>query len=478
MRIFLFIIFVQLNLTTAIGQQTFVFNYSNPDNERPTDILETENGDLFLSAVSCKQETGFSDCNGLILKLNANGGLIDSLEIDIPNKSFYIRDVISLAEDTILISGMSRNIDRTNCCFELITVNKQLETIQHVTYCFPANYKSLCVYTKKGNNKILITGCIILPVNLVRVFAFKLSTSLDSLNCKILHNIPGVGVDIREIPNNEYWIVNDIATDYLKLDSTFSEINSINIPYFLSAPYGIKWYSDTSFYLAGELNYGSEDNIGILRQNTIYDVIDYIYIEWGIADTLDIPARFGALDFGNIDSIYIGGSKNFYPNYFTSIPSWYFLIQTDSMLNVRWEKFIGGKAFYTVDKLKVARDGSCFLASAKYDYMLGADHTDLELIKVNHLGQFVHLPENPSIKIREAIVYPNPGTDQLNIRLATQHAKANFQLYDNRGGLIMNQTLTKKVTQINTNFLKSGTYVFRIYNENGLYEEGKWVKIQ
>ena len=467
-----------MNLATAFGQQTFVFNYSNPDNERPTDILETENGDLFLSAVSCKQETGFSDCNGLILKLNANGGLIDSLEIDIPNKSFYIRDVISLAEDTILISGMSRNIDRTNCCFELITVNQQLELIEHKTYCFPPDYEYLCVHTRKGNEKIVITGCIILPVNLIRVIAFKLSPQLDSLKCKILEEYPGVGTDIRELSNGNYWVFVNFAMDYLELDSNFDIISSSPLPLTVAAPYGIKWNTDTSFYLAGQLSTDSGFDIGSLRQYSINNINDYLFKSWGTKDTVDFPAAWGALDFTNMDSVFIGGTTNFYLNYLTPTPSWYFLIQTDSMLNKRWEKFIGGKAHYTTEKLKVARDGSCFLASAKYDYMLGADHTDLELIKVNHLGQFVHLPENPSIEIREAIVYPNPGTDQMNIRLAVQHNHAKFQLYDNQGRLILNKTLTKKVTKINASFLQSGTFVFRIYNEDGLFEEGKWVKIR
>ena len=473
-------IFILLSCCYVFSQiNTFTYSFSNTDNVRPMDIYEDSLGDIFVLTSSCEKESGFSNCQALLIKLDPYGNFIDSLWIRQHNRKLHLQDILLASINTIIICGMSANENDTKPSVEFYRVSMDLSLIDNHNHSFPDDYKWFSVKTNKGlNNSYLVTGGVFQPVNKLRVYVLRLSANLDSIQMTIEQDYADQGCYLMEYEPNRYWLLTGIIPRYLIMDGDFNVIQESKVPRRTSSPYGIKWDSDSSFYLTGEWNGGSDDDIGIIRQLHVTDTTDLIFNDWGTLDTMDLTAGLGALDFNNNDSIYIGGTTNFSPNYLSPFPSWYFLIQTDSMLNIRWEKFIGGEAHYTVDKIKAARDGGCFLASAKYDYMSGADHTDLELIKVNHLGQFVHLPENPSIEIREAIVYPNPGTDQLNIRLAAQHAKANFQLYDNRGGLIMNQTLTKKVTQINTNFLKSGTYVFRIYNENGLYEEGKWVKIQ
>ncbi|RLD86071.1 MAG: hypothetical protein DRJ02_09240 [Bacteroidetes bacterium] len=40
----------------------------------------------------------------------------------------------------------------------------------------------------------------------------------------------------------------------------------------------------------------------------------------------------------------------------------------------------------------------------------------------------------------------------------------------------MSQQITDKWAEVNTTFLKTGTYIYKIYNNEGLFERGKWVK--
>ena len=68
------------------------------------------------------------------------------------------------------------------------------------------------------------------------------------------------------------------------------------------------------------------------------------------------------------------------------------------------------------------------------------------------------------------------GTNEIKVRIATQHSESLFQLFDMNGKQIVSQEIIGKWGTINTDFLKSGTYIYRITSKQGLYESGKWVK--
>ncbi|MDZ7742516.1 MAG: T9SS type A sorting domain-containing protein [Bacteroidota bacterium] len=193
---------------------------------------------------------------------------------------------------------------------------------------------------------------------------------------------------------------------------------------------------------------------------------------------MDINCQLGEpLDYKNKDSIFIGGATNFWPYYWAEIPTWYFVIQTDSLLNIRWERFIGGDAHLMVEKLIATNDGGCLLAASRYDYLHSNEpQTDIQIIKLNENGQLVNQDENILVKSTEAIIYPNPGIHSLNIRLARQYKEFSFELYSISGKLVLSETYKSIQENINAINLKAGTYIYRIYNKKGLFESGKWIK--
>lgn len=74
-------------------------------------------------------------------------------------------------------------------------------------------------------------------------------------------------------------------------------------------------------------------------------------------------------------------------------------------------------------------------------------------------------------------VYPNPGTNHIQIRFNEQQSNSLFELFDMSGQLVLAETIHGRLAILNTNFLKPGTYIYRISNDNGLFDKGKWVKI-
>jgi hypothetical protein len=247
------------------------------------------------------------------------------------------------------------------------------------------------------------------------------------------------------------------------------------MPHNLSNPYGIKWDSDTSFYIAGEFNGGSDNDIGFFKQFDPIDSTGSIFNSYGAMDTLDLTAQF-ALDYDNYDSIYIGGTKNFWFYYLTE-PSWYFIVQTDSNLNVRWERFYGGDAYFSMNKIMMAKDGGIIITGTRYDYQnVTGEELDIHVLKLTSEGLLVSTPEELSIEMREALVFPNPGTDYLKVRVAAHYPKSTFELYDINGRITLSERINGKWGEINTSSLPAGTYIYRIYNEEGLFESGKWLK--
>ena len=71
-------------------------------------------------------------------------------------------------------------------------------------------------------------------------------------------------------------------------------------------------------------------------------------------------------------------------------------------------------------------------------------------------------------------VYPNPGTNQLNIK--TELKNSTFELIDFTGKIIIRKTLNSFTKQINTSNIPSGMYFYRIHNNEKIVESGKWVK--
>jgi hypothetical protein len=239
---------------------------------------------------------------------------------------------------------------------------------------------------------------------------------------------------------------------------------------------GVKWDTDSSFYLVGDKLFTEPShNLGFIKQYDPIDTTGHLFNQWGISDTIDLPAVNNGIDFRNKDSIFIGGTRNIYLGYYNPWPSWFIILQTDSLLNVRWERFYGGDAYYVMGKIIASKDGGCIIGGTRYDYQnVTEEKADIIVLKLNAEGLIVSNDETPYIEMHEAIVYPNPGTTEIKVRIAAQYQEALFQLFDLNGKQVASKNIIGKWGAINTSFLKSGAYIYRISSEDGLFESGKW----
>ena len=87
----------------------------------------------------------------------------------------------------------------------------------------------------------------------------------------------------------------------------------------------------------------------------------------------------------------------------------------------------------------------------------------------NFLGVEDHLPSY------EAIIFPNPTEDVLNIRTST-FENVTYTLYDARGKLVMQDELSAEQTQIQVSQLAPGSYSLALNNETQNLKTFKLIK--
>ncbi|RKY53748.1 MAG: hypothetical protein DRP93_06110 [Candidatus Neomarinimicrobiota bacterium] len=481
MKVIFIISFILLNQLFA-QNTTFSKIYSTELDESLRDVIEDSLGNFYFVGYNASPGNAYTKTNGFILKTNNLGEELNSVTHISADTSIEYYYIFNDGQNHLDVSGcLSTDFiwPHTNSSFTLSKISNQLELVKKKKYVLPQDYGLSYLKTRKAfNNNYLFVSYVWNASNfLLNPVFLRTNENFDSLRLFTNVNYGRAGEDIKQLDENSYWFLSSLG-DVQILDSLFIPTGQFSkIPEGLSSAFGIEWDSDTSFYLLGSWDNEGADDIGFVRQLSPLDTNDVTFNTFGFLDTLDYPASFGGLSYQNHDSIFIGGTKDFWIGYYNNWPSWFFVLQTDSMLNIRWERFYGGDAYYVMTKLKATKDGGCIAIGDRYDYKnTTEEERDIYILKLNSEGLLTNTPEKPQIQMHEALVFPNPGTNYLKVRVAAQYPQSTFELYDINGNKILSKSITGKWGRVETTFLPRGSYVYKIYNQKGLYETGKWVK--
>lgn len=484
MKLFFTVIFFILSFFLTGQTITFEYLFSSPKNELLIDLYESDNGDIFFSGYISNHRDYSIQRNGLLGKIDRFGQFIDTVVTNYSEKCFAYTTLLPINDSVILLDGIKTDTlgQFENASIVLSKMNKDFGLIEKKEYDFPPGYRVHFHLAYTGNfNTFLVAGTYQKIPDPIKSFVYRIDENMDSLKAKFFLDHTFFYSKLSEMYDGRLWVLTALNSKYVIIDSTWSEVTEYNMPVYINAEYGLKWDTDTSFFLAGDYvslpPNESNDDIAVIRQFHPTDTTGYLFRQWGTQDTIDHPAAWGALDYKNKDSIYIGGTTNIGPTYYGYCPSWYFVIQTDSLLNIRWERFYGGDAYYLMQKIIATNDGGCLIAGTRYDYENATEEElDIHILKLNSEGLLVREQNHNTIQVKEALVFPNPGTDHLKVRVAAQYPESIFELYNINGKQVLNRKIHGKWGNINTSLLKSGTYIYRILNNKGLIETGKWVK--
>lgn len=210
------------------------------------------------------------------------------------------------------------------------------------------------------------------------------------------------------------------------------------------------------------------------------NVINYLVIGSG-NDTTEVPLAFNAIDIAkdesNEDVIVYHGCCGEMPVIRTPLPNNITLTKTDENLNVIWQKtYTHPTRFLQATCLIATHDGGCLVTGGAFDDL--NSHYDLFVLKIDADG---NVGMDEIVVTDRTMVYPNPGEDKLNIRIAMKNCC--LELYDLNGMLVHRQQFIDNITVINTETWPTGMYVWRvipnhltIIGSSTMTETGKWIK--
>jgi hypothetical protein len=106
----------------------------------------------------------------------------------------------------------------------------------------------------------------------------------------------------------------------------------------------------------------------------------------------------------------------------------------------------------------------------------GAVNTDSIMAVISTPCPTSGIQSHETTKTAEIVFYPNPITTSTIVKVsdASEINSSELRIYDVLGMLVLNTTLTKNTTVIETNF-SSGVYFYKVIGKNGVAQSGKLI---
>ena len=252
----------------------------------------------------------------------------------------------------------------------------------------------------------------------------------------------------------------------LQLSTNFDTIEFNLIDTFLLNHYSSIKHTDSLFIISG-IGITSEYKlyISIVNEQGISSNMQTFQKEIGLREH---PALIkGISKFNN--SIFIGATSNCdYSNpFFSSIDSWYHLIKFDDTLNVIWEKWYGGDAYYFLNSVLATSDGGCLMVGTKYPHGLSTQTRVAHFIKVDANGnvQWTQDIETHDISFN---LYPNPTSSFFTIE-NKNFSIEKIELFDLSGKIIsVIDNCENANIQLNLEPYPKGIYLAKIITSKGI----------
>jgi len=493
MKKYVLLIVIVLLTQYSIGQNTFFKVQNTYETDRAFGVIQNSDGSYI--AVGKRSTTIYEeDMCGLVMKTDENGNQLKEITIANKNRiSLGIIDKVPTYNNEFIIIGSEDSIVGAEYYSKIIILLIDIDLnilSQHITH----SVKNIKIFPSKhtfisDSTFILQVGTITntspprlgfvvseikLPADSIRSFV-----SDSGVTC-----LPG---DVIHLPgNNETHAIyfgggldDSSSIKILRLDDKLNKIETLQSPSrAFSTPCTTK-LTDSTYLLTttSRVPYGStmKRTISTFKMdktgNGLHGVQYFNHPDTALYAGDDINTAI----LNN--SIFITGLYNIDPwaMPWQDTPTWVQVTKLDMELNILSHHFYGGDAMYIPNCIIPTIDDGVFITGCMWDYNSGEMQHDIFALKLNSDGLIVDVPEIASWQATEAIIFPNPASDIINIEFSQVYQSATFQLMDIGGKMVIEKQLNANRQSINISTLPAGTYVYRIFNKNGLDERGKVV---
>lgn len=466
------------------AQYSFDLHLDEDSDQKVYDIIETDNSYILVGTDSFSPDTF---ANGYIIELEKQGEITQ--ELIFPNElgGYFFFNIHQYADEYYILASKGDS-SASKSDLALLKFDQNLDLIDEHLINMPEGYWYSYMNSIIDSDTNIVIGGYATRSNGSGLYRsdpllFKLNMLGDSLSSKLMvvpqqpfRNI----YDLLEKPDSSgyyafgAWFDHISGGEILTLNKELDSIRLDNIPNGIAEYYSPIYLSDTTFvvYGNGSHNFNAEDEVAISVFDKEMNSLYYQHFTRD-EDMQEHPSMIRGLS-KNDDYIYMGSFSNFNPPnpFYSNYPSWYHLVKMDYELNVVWEKYFGGDAYYFPYSILATEDGGCIMAGNRYD---GEQYhsRDIYIVKVNSEGLIVWTQEI-DLSDNKSQVFPNPGKAYLELH--TGIYPATLQLHNLNGHLVLEEVINSNVSRVNTLELSSGTYIWSLVKEGELVESGKWIR--
>lgn len=475
------VVFTLIIFSKSFAQSTFEFLYSTSNNDMAISLAEDGEGNIFIPIINFQ--------NALIIKLDQEGLLMDTLSISNPFGTCRLESLIRIDDEHI--GALGNWYTDSTAQFWYILMNNNLEIlVDEKIYSNNWQISDFQAIINHKGNIVFMAGyyypgatgddiCLyeITTDGVLKRNHFFDSPSIFNIPCALLENKDNSFYKV--ITTGRLDTMSTRMTCFINLVDTnfnlveYKHINSWDIQPRTSA----QWLNDSIYLMAGKwLPVGTTDwDLGILKLTAEDSII--ATASFGKPDTVDWSANYKCMDFISNENIFFVGTNNTYNPYFQESPSWIMVNILDSDFNLKNQQFYKGDAYYNSMSVLATQDSGCVISCTRYDYLNRPDDYDTYILKVNKDGLLVSIPENQIGSTQICNIYPNPGRDIINIESYLDNCQ--FALFNLTGNSVLSSRLNIGVNTMYVANLPNGIYLYRILDENdNLVQTGKWIKYE
>jgi hypothetical protein len=486
---FLVICFLLVFLTiSTLSQSSFTYEVKTLKDERLYDAIEDGSGNYLM--VGMRYSSAIQIVTAYYLFLDNSGNLLAEQEFNNSDSSSLF-GIVYYRNDSIYIIGTKGSVSSgIKDELWLLILDENFNIILNKSFRIEGVNIVTLHYIINSRSNFLICGTGYNPQTDLDLFFYEISGTGDSISL-VYKSMTGyqLACDIIQKPSGEYKIFGRgvypgsllFAGKMVEFDSAFNFISVDTIPYGLYNNNTAKWISDSTYLVTGKKNTGSNNEVGIVKLN-----LEDQFIESNHFGKTDTNHHVGAelnLDFISRANIYFGGTANIFEDHlmYQHEHSWIILNNIDSNLNLNWQKYYGGDAFYYLWAIRATSDGGCLLLCARYDAEVQNQEMDVYILKVDSSGLLTSTGEGPQIPVQQLAIVPNPAIDAVSIRYPDifGYDEKEIEIFNVQGMSVIKVSATSDVTEkrIDIARLPTGLYFVVLKVEGKKVATGKLLKI-
>jgi hypothetical protein len=487
--LFIFLIFYQIIAYSQDSSFEIILNSEYDEN--PVLFKLADNGN-FIGIInkSISLDSSYIS-NSYIYKISpsgdTNGWKIDKQDTTLV---FYKFEKLTQNIPGFLLMGTGRAVgeDPMYPFTIIIRIDNNMNVIWEKIYRFNYYYGAFYCHALELVNGDLLYGCSV--GGGVNMFLFKMSDQGDSLNFASWTGTPEESGELWDLTYNmdstAFWMHTEWAyyqgsggqvSSIVEVDTNLQYISHMYYPESFRSPYNSILYSDNKLITGGSsmvpdiVHQDIDFYISVYILDSNMEILHEILLT--NPDTVSRAGETQGIDFIDPSCIFIGGTHNL-QSFSGQYPSWMYISKLNDTLGLEYEKYIGGDAYYWLTSVTASPDGGVLLASTRQDFSPTFIQNDAIIIKLDANGNLTGLPEKNIIPISDAIVYPNPGKNDINIRTALNDCT--LILFNSIGRKLLEISINQKITTIPMVDELPGMYPYSLVKDGDIVISGIWIK--